>query len=183
MARYLYSELASTLQAYKYLSAVKPGQHASMANVSLWMDKHRARIESLVKDQMPSGSGFDSGTTLDIEASHAEKLVFLTSFHHMNEVGYYDGWTEHSITVTPSLAHEIHLRISGRNRNDIKEGIHQAFHSALTFDISETWEFSEKERTILKAGAMNLDADDVAWLARRKARRALDEFALRVELT
>jgi hypothetical protein len=84
---------------------------------------------------MPSGSGFDSGTTLDLDASHADKLVFQTSFHHMDENGYYDGWTEHTVTVTPSLRDRYHIRISGRNRNDIKEMIHQSFDVALETDV------------------------------------------------
>ena len=52
----------------------------------------------------------------------------------MNENGFYDGWTDHTLTVRPSLVHGIELEISGRNRNDIKEYLHETFHSAL-FDL------------------------------------------------
>jgi hypothetical protein len=50
----------------------------------------------------------------------------------MTEGGMYDGWTEHTVVVTPSLAFGINIRITGRNRNDIKDYLHDVFHEALT---------------------------------------------------
>ena len=96
-----------------------------------WLAKHTERIEALVKEHLPSGAGFDHGTSLDLDASTGEKLVFNTAFHHMNDGGFYDGWTEHHVICTPSLAHDFSLKISGRNRNDIKEHIHEVFSIAL----------------------------------------------------
>jgi hypothetical protein len=96
-----------------------------------WEDRHTERVFALVKNCMPSGSGFDTGTTIDWARSTSEKLVFDTAYHHMNEVGYYDGWTEHTVTVTPSLTHDFDLKISGRNRNDIKDVVHEVFDIAL----------------------------------------------------
>jgi hypothetical protein len=82
-ARYLYSELASLIQARKNCIASRNEE---------WEAKHEATILSLVKDNLPSGSGFDSGTKIDLDASHGERLVFFTDFHHMDESGFYDGW-------------------------------------------------------------------------------------------
>lgn len=132
MARYLYSELASRVQARLNCLNVKTATEQS----NEWLDKHEETIERLVKQHMPSGSGFDSGTKIDFSASHADKLIFTTSFHHMDEHGYYDGWTDHTVTVTPSLQFKYHLRISGRNRDDIKEIIHEAFDVALSTDVT-----------------------------------------------
>lgn len=95
-----------------------------------WLDRWRARIETLVSDQMPSGAGFDNGTTFDFGASHNAKLVFHTSFHHMNDVGMYDGWTEHSVVVTPSFD-GFALRVTGRDHNDIKDYIAECFDTSL----------------------------------------------------
>lgn len=139
MARYLYSELSTLLTAFRNYQDDVSGNPQRKE----WADKHESMIEQLVKDHMPRGSGFDSGTTLDTERSHAEKLVFETSFHHMNENGFYDGWTEHNVTVTPSLANALNLRVSGRNRNDIKELIYEQFRHALQtnveWDIMRQW--------------------------------------------
>ncbi len=102
------------------------------SNNTEWRDRHEQTLEKMVYETMPSGSGFDSGTKLDFERSNAEqKLIFHTSFHHMNDGGYYDGWTEHTVTVRPSLFHDIDIKISGRDRNEIKDYIHECFDIAL----------------------------------------------------
>ena len=96
-----------------------------------WFDKHEDAIIEFIKNYFPSGSGFDNGTTIDLEKSTGEKLVFHTNFHHMTEHGMYDGWTEHTISVTASLMGGFHMKISGPNRNDIKDLIGDEFHHAL----------------------------------------------------
>lgn len=128
MARYLYSELSNMIEARRNC--------AQSTDKSEWFERHTDMIESLVKQHLPHGSGFDSGTKIDMDASRADKLVFTTAFHHMDENGYYDGWTEHTVTVTPALSNNFHLRISGRNRNDIKEMMYQDFDYALRADVS-----------------------------------------------
>ncbi len=135
MARYLYSELSGLIQARRN-SAQNIAKRPEASNSQYWCDKHRDTIDSLVKQHMPHGSGFDAGTIIDLDASHADKLVFHTSFHHMNDGGFYDGWTEHTITVTPALHGDFHLRISGRNRNDIKEMVYQDFDYLLRTDVT-----------------------------------------------
>lgn len=100
-------------------------------NNTEWRDKHEDAICKLVDDYLPSGAGWDNGTKIDFEASTTDKLVFYGSYHHMNEGGYYDGWTEHRIIVTPSLAFGFDLKITGRNRNDIKEYLAECFRGDL----------------------------------------------------
>lgn len=130
MARYLYSELASAIGAYK---------NCEQSGNTEWKHRHHDWIEHMQENLLPSGSGIDCGTTIDLERSHMEKLVLNTSFHHMDDNGYYDGWTEHTVTVTPSFTSGVNLRISGPNRNDIKEYLHEVFYTALTADITLEW--------------------------------------------
>jgi len=92
-----------------------------------WLEKHGQAIMDICKNDMPSGSGFDNGTQLNWDKSTPEKLVFETSFHHMNDGGYYDGWTNHTVTVTPSLQFGFNLKVSGPNRNEIKSYIYEMF--------------------------------------------------------
>ena len=101
-----------------------------------WLEKHTDSIGKLVADTMPSGSGWDCGTKLDVTSNPAQ-LVFSGSFHHMDENGSYDGWTDHSVIVRPSLAYGLELRIAGRDRNDIKEYLHELFEYALTRETPE----------------------------------------------
>lgn len=64
--------------------------------------RHTYALESLMK-HMPSGSGIDSGTKLLLEESSNTELVFQVDYHHMNQSGYYCGWSTRKIVITPSL--------------------------------------------------------------------------------
>src|SRR5690606_41537978 len=75
----------------------------------------------------------------------ASKIVLRTSFHHMNESGFYDGWTEHIITVIPDLVNGFDLRISGRNKNDVKEYIADVFYEVLRSEF--VWDGHKIKRT------------------------------------
>jgi hypothetical protein len=99
-----------------------------------WFIKHEQAILDLVKE-LPSGSGIDCGTKIDLSLSAPDKLVLYVEYHHMNENGYYDGWTEHTIKVVPSLLFGIVLKISGRNRNEIKSYLYEIYQTALTEEI------------------------------------------------
>lgn len=99
-----------------------------------WEKQHGLMLADIVRDKMPSGSGFDTGTSINIDDSTAERLIFETAYHHMTDAGYYNGWTAHRVIVTPSLQFGFNLRITGRNRNEIKEYIADAFQSALDAD-------------------------------------------------
>jgi len=54
----------------------------------------------------------------------------------MNENGYYDGWTSHTVTVTPGW-NGPELRITGRDRNQIKDYLYDTFHYALCEQLSK----------------------------------------------
>lgn len=69
-----------------------------------WLERHEDKIQKLVKEYLPSGSGFDAGTQINLEESTSDKLVFYTSFHHMDENGMYDGWIDLRVTVIADLA-------------------------------------------------------------------------------
>lgn len=94
--------------------------------------KHVEALEELARDYLPSGSGFDSGCTFDIDASRADCLVIHTSFHHMDENGYYCGWSDHVIRVRAHLAFGSTVSVSGRNVRDIKDYIADTFDSAMS---------------------------------------------------
>ena len=99
--------------------------------------KHFASIEHLVSEYFPSGAGFDSGTAIDLDVSTGNKLVFNTSFHHMDDSGYYCEWTEHRVTIRPDLQSGFHVAsVSGRDRNEIKEYIAEVFATTLLLRIN-----------------------------------------------
>ena len=110
-------------QALAWLETVTPD----------WQETAEDKLEKALA-WIPSGSGIDSGTELDRDESTPEKLIFRFSFHHMNDAGYYDGWTEHKAIVKPSLRYGFDLKITGRNRNDIKEYLDNLFSNWLDSD-------------------------------------------------
>lgn len=103
-----------------------------------WAQRWENVIEYIMKHHFPSGSGFDEGTSFDWERSTPQTLVFKTSFHHMNENGYYDGWTVHLVRVRPCFD-GVSITISGKDRNFIKELIADRFYQLVSdeIDVSE----------------------------------------------
>lgn len=142
----LYRELSSVLNAID--NCRKSGNQT-------WLENHELTIKTLV-DFLPSGSGIDNGVTLDREASTPEKLVFHFGYHHMDDGGYYDGWTEHTLTVKPSLQFGIDICISGRDRNQIKDFLYEIFTHSLTETVWQspdcTWHYSAYENCKQEGG-------------------------------
>ena len=134
--KYVFEELASRVEAIR--NCVASGN-------SEWELKHKATVRQIVADFLPSGAGWDNGTGFEFSSSHADKLVFYGAFHHMDDAGYYDGWTEHTVTVTPAFVGRYHIRISGRDRNEIKDYIHEIFDVALATRIE--WD-SDREKYV-----------------------------------
>jgi len=50
-------------------------------------------------------------------------------------VGYHDGWTDHQLIVTPSLQFGFHIRITGKDRNQTKDYLHETFQYALSEEV------------------------------------------------
>lgn len=107
--------------------------NCKMSGNSEWESNHRDTLDKLM-EEFPRGSGFDSGTTLETWSA-PEKLIFTTAFHHMNENGFYDGWTHHEVRITPSLWQGYHIRITGKDKNNIKEYIMEVFDEVLNKEV------------------------------------------------
>ena len=124
----------TTIQAIaQKLQAIKNCDNADNLE---WSKRHADSLYRLIENHMPSGSGFDNGTTLD-DSTRENRIVFNADFHHMDDAGYYDGWTSHQVIVTPDLSFGFAVRVTGKNRNDIKNYIAETFHHCL----SETIDF------------------------------------------
>ena len=107
-----------------------------------WHAKHEEALRQIERNVLPHGAGFDFGTTVDVDKSTSEKLVFHTSFHHMNDAGMYDGWTEHKVIVRPRFD-GLDVRVTGRNRNDIKNYIGDVFYQTLTKELTDVQTYGQ----------------------------------------
>jgi hypothetical protein len=96
---------------------------------------HKANIDLIAREYLPSGSGFDAGTQVDLFNSKLTKIRLTTRYHHMNENGIYDGWTGHNITLRPTFLGARITAITGKNRNDIKGYIGETILHALEQEV------------------------------------------------
>ena len=101
---------------------------------SEWEEKHEDSLSKL-ESYLPSGSGIDCGTKIDREKTKRNKLVLSFSFHHMNDNGFYDGWTDHEVIITPDLCFGLDIRITGKNKRDVKDYLHEVYSVALTTEV------------------------------------------------
>lgn len=122
----LLQAIASTLEARRNCIASK--------NVE-WKAKHEQTLLEL-ENQLPSGSGFDSGTRICIDECTEKKIVLETSFHHMDEHGMYTGWSNHAIVITPGFV-GFYIRVTGRNVDAIKDHITQEFAQCLSGEVDK----------------------------------------------
>ena len=128
------------MKLYQKLSQVLAASHAAnAANNTEWIANHSETIDRLCQTFMPSGSGFDAGTTLDVNRSSAEKLIFDSAYHHMDANGSYDGWSDLTITVKPSLQFGFDIKITGlrrKNRHDL-DYMMDTFYEALNTETTK----------------------------------------------
>ena len=132
----LYAKLADLVVAknncIKHASETNDTTERERANE--WKLKHEYQLTFLVSKYMPSGSGFDAGTRLDLNACNANRLVFKTSYHHVDENGSYGDWTEHTVRVYPTFG-GVRMTITGENKNDIKNYIYESFDIVLDTEV------------------------------------------------
>ena len=118
--------LAAAVAAISRLEQQAERGHARQSIIDAWRDLR----DAILRDA-PSGSGIDCGTKLDAARCTAMKVVLDVAFHHMNEVGMYSGWTEHTVTITPTFG-SIHVSVGGRDRNGIKDYLADVYRAWAT---------------------------------------------------
>lgn len=124
----------ATINLFKFANIFQAYLTCKEKGNAEWQDQHDNHINSMLKN-LPSGAGIDKGIKFDWANSKPECLIFNLSFHHMNNDGYYDGWTTHTIKLRPSFLEGFSMTISGRNRNEVKTYLVDIFHEI--FYVSE----------------------------------------------
>ena len=114
--------------AYRLASAIEARANCIELGNAEWQQRHSDTIRELCRE-LPHGSGFDNGSHIDLDRCTPTRLVFFASYHHMTE-GAYSGWSEHVITATATFT-GFDIRVSGRDRNEIKKYIAETFYEIL----------------------------------------------------
>lgn len=120
----IYRKLATHFKAY---------QNCIMSNNTDWQQKHRETIEDIISNHFPSGSGLNSLTHFSFTRSKVNKLVVYTSYHAMNDNGYYDKYIDFTLTIKPSLQFGFDLSIVGNfgKYQDVKEYLYDLYSETL----------------------------------------------------
>lgn len=119
------------MKVYQHIAAELQRAQSKDATHSQWA---RNCIRHLEENYLPNGSGFDNGCEILTEYS-PNKFLLSCDFHHLNDNGFYTGWSRHKAIVKPDLMYGFNARITGRNVNDIKDYIADVIYSALDSDI------------------------------------------------
>lgn len=93
-----------------------------------WAEK----LDKLAREFLPSGAGFDSGTSID-PRSTCDKLILNTQFHHLDIHGSYSHWTSHAVIVRPCMVYGLNIQVKGRDSQDIKSHILEVFDCMLRY--------------------------------------------------
>lgn len=102
-----------------------------------WQDRHESSIETIIKENLPSGSGIDGETTIDYEKSKPDRIVIDSSYHVMDENGMYAGWVDYRVIITPSLQFGFESNIIGnfsgnRDAAGVKDYLYEIYEHALS---------------------------------------------------
>lgn len=114
-----------------------------------WFARWSERLVLVAKRHLPSGSGIDCGTSINVDVLGPGKSFILHfGYHHMNEHGMYTHWTEHTLTVVPNLAHDFRLVFDDFSEEDIDNGLddylYEVFDTALREVIDTQAEYAEE---------------------------------------
>ena len=76
---------------------------------------------SRMEDLLPSGSGFDAGCKIQTNSVPPNRVLITFEYHHMSGIGYYIGWTQHEVLISPNLHHDYHIDIIGTGYEDLDD--------------------------------------------------------------
>jgi hypothetical protein len=133
----LYQQLASAVDAR--LRCEKDGN-------TLWVERWTERIAAC-QDVLPHGSGLDGDVKLDLKRSTGKCLWITTEYHHMDENGYYGGWSAFVVTVRGSMISGIDVDIRGKDRDGTKDYLAELFYCALRQVLPIQLGASERSKT------------------------------------
>ena len=77
-----------------------------------YVSSKEKQLRDLILNYLPSGSGFDGNINID-KKSTDKKIILHVEYHHMNDNGFYDGWSTFKIIITPSLAYDYSMQVKG----------------------------------------------------------------------
>ena len=100
-----------------------------------WFKNHDYHLDELEKNYLPSGSGINSGCTIDRNFKE-NRIVINVPYHLMDENGFYCGWQDFKIICKPSFD-GIDMKITSnvKDKYFLKEYLYDLFDNCLNEEI------------------------------------------------
>ncbi len=107
------------------------------ANSETYVINHTKKIEKIIREYLPHGCGINDGYDFDYDHSTGEKLVINSSYHCIDNNGFYVMKIPFTIIVTPSLLFDFKLKISGTfgKKKNTKEYLYNLFSESFNILI------------------------------------------------
>ena len=103
-----------------------------------WIDKN-----------LPSGSGINSGSKVDWDKSKVDKIIITSSYHVMDENGYYCDMVYFKVIITPSLVTDFDIKIKFDTPRDKrvseKHALECYFYDLFYFNLMEKFDYIIKK--------------------------------------
>ncbi len=136
--RPLYQHMASAIDAMQRCkrdaelirSNARGAPHSSFLELrEEWAVRWNDRLHAMLQE-LPHGSGLDSEWHYVGDKCSSNRITLATSFHNMDEIGCYCGWSDLTITIKPDLIHGIAMWIVGGD-NNLKDYLYDILRDAL----------------------------------------------------
>lgn len=135
MKQPLYQAMAQTFAAYKGCIDMGNSDYETI---------HRDKLDMMAREYLPSGSGVDNGTTIDVDRCTLDSMVLRFGWHYMNEDGYYCGWINFVVGITASLrwGFDVQIATTDTDKDEQVDGLldylHDLYQNALA-EEGESW--------------------------------------------
>ena len=98
-----------------------------------WFNNHEFSLFEIERNNLPSGSGIDSGCTINRDYKK-DTVIINVPFHNMDENGFYCGWSDFKVICKPAFD-GISLNIIGKDKYYVKDYLYDLFDTALNTEI------------------------------------------------
>ena len=101
------------------------------------IENYENEIDNIMKNVLPHGSGIDDGCSFNYNKSQNNRLVINSAYHCMNENGYYDGWVDFTVVLTPDFELDYTLNIRGNfgKYGHVKDYLYQIFGDSFDQEV------------------------------------------------
>lgn len=117
-----------------------------------WVVPSKARLSELL-EPLPRSNGLDAGVVFDWNRSKPNKFIFSFNYYYRDKRGDRSGWTRHQLIITAGYFNKFYMRITGRNKNKMKESLLTLFNEI--FEVDHDYQRKEKESQISQVSTHN----------------------------